>query len=163
MIRTGILTISDAGSRGERDDTSGAAIRELIVGIGGEITRYEIVPDERDRIAATLRDWCDAGGTDLIVTTGGTGLADRDVTPEATLDVAERLVPGIAESMRAAGRRKTPNAMLSRAVAVVRGRSLILNLPGSEKGVRESLDAVLAVLPHAVDLLQGVTDHPAAG
>lgn len=159
MIRVGILTISDAGSRGEREDTSGAAIRELLVGIGGEVGRYEIVPDERDQIAAKLRAWCDAGDVDLILTTGGTGLAARDITPEATLDIAERLAPGIAEAMRAQGMRHTPKAMLSRAVAAVRGRTLIVNLPGSEKGARESLGAVLDVLPHAVDLLHGVTEH----
>ncbi len=163
MIRTGILTISDAGSRGEREDTSGAAIRELLVGIGGEIGRYEIVPDERDVIAAKLREWCDGGGIDLILTTGGTGLAARDVTPEATLEVAERLAPGIAEAMRAEGMGHTPKAMLSRAVAVVRGSTLVINLPGSEKGVRESLGAVLEVLAHAVELLQGVTEHPKTG
>ncbi len=159
MIRAGILTVSDAGSRGEREDTSGAAIRELLVGVGGEVGRYEIVPDERDVIAAKLRDWCDGGGIDLILTTGGTGLAARDVTPEATLAVAERRAPGIAEAMRAEGMRHTPKAMLSRAVAVVRGSTLIINLPGSEKGVRESLGAVLDVLPHAIELLQGVTEH----
>ncbi len=155
--------MSDAGSRGEREDTSGAAVRELLMGIGGEVGRYEIVPDERDQIATRLRAWCDARDTDLIITTGGTGLAARDVTPEATLEVAERLAPGIAEAMRAEGLRHTPKAMLSRAVAVVRGRTLIINLPGSEKGVRESLGAVLDVLPHAVELLQGVTDHPKSG
>lgn len=163
MIRAGILTVSDAGSRGEREDTSGAAVRELLVGIGGEVGRYEIVPDERDQIASTLREWCNAGDTDLIITTGGTGLAARDVTPEATLDVAERLAPGIAEAMRAEGMRHTPKAMLSRAVAVVRGRTLIINLPGSEKSVRESLGVILDVLPHAVELLQGVTEHPKSG
>jgi molybdopterin adenylyltransferase len=160
MFRAGILTVSDAGSRGERQDTSGAAIRELLARIGGEVGRYEVVPDEADRIAATLRSWSDARDVDLILTTGGTGLAARDVTPEATLDVAERLAPGIAEAMRAEGMRHTQKAMLSRGVAVVRVRTLIINLPGSEKGVRESLGAVLNVLPHAVELLQGVTEHP---
>jgi len=158
-IRAGILTASDKGSRGERADTSGAAIRELLAGIGGEVARYEVVPDERARIAATLRAWCDGGELDLVLTTGGTGLALRDVTPEATLDVAERLVPGIAEAMRAEGLRHTPTAMLSRGVAVVRGHTLIVNLPGSEKGVRESLGAVLGVLAHAVELLRGQTEH----
>ncbi len=161
-MRVAILTISDAGSRGERADPSGDAIRGLIVGAGGEALRYEIVPDERDLISAKLREWCDAGDVDLIVTTGGTGLSARDITPEATMDVAERVAPGIAEAMRAEGLRHTPKAMLSRAVAVVRGRTLIINLPGSEKGARESLGAVLDVLPHAIDLLRGVTEHPPA-
>ena len=160
-IRIGILTISDTGSRGERDDTSGAAIRELVVGIGGEAAHYAIVPDERQVIAAKLVEWCDAGDMDLILTTGGTGLSARDVTPEATLDVTERIVPGIAEAMRASGLRNTQHAMLSRGVAVVRGRTLIVNLPGSEKGVRESLAAVLDVLPHAIELLRGHTEHKA--
>ena len=161
-MRVAILTISDAGSRGERADTSGDAIRGLIVGAGGEALLYAIVPDERDLISAKLREWCDAGDVDLIVTTGGTGLSARDITPEATMDVAERVAPGIAEAMRAEGMRHTPKAMLSRAVAVVRGRTLIINLPGSEKGARESLGAVLDVLPHAIYLLRGVTEHPPA-
>ena len=158
-MRVGILTISDAGSRGERVDTGGAAIREVMQGAGAEIVRYAIVPDERERIAETLREWCDGGGIDVVLTTGGTGLAARDVTPEATLDVAERLAPGIAEAMRAAGMRATPMAMLSRAAAVVRGATLIVNFPGSEKGVRESLAAMIDVLPHAVQLLRGDTAH----
>ena len=158
-MRVGILTISDAGSRGERVDTSGAAVRELVEGIGAEVACYAVVPDERDQIASTLRDWCDGGVVDLVLTTGGTGLAARDVTPEATLDVADRLAPGIAEAMRAAGMRVTPMSMLSRAVAVVRGSTLIVNLPGSEKGARESLAAIVDVLPHAVQLLRGDTEH----
>jgi molybdenum cofactor synthesis domain-containing protein len=120
-----------------------------------------VVPDERAAITAQLRDWCDGGAVDLILTTGGTGLAARDVTPEATRDIAERDVPGIAEAMRSEGLRNTPRAMLSRGAAVVRGSTLIINLPGSEKGVRESLAAVAAVLPHAVELLRGHTEHPA--
>jgi len=158
-MRVGILTVSDKGSRGERDDTSGAAIREMMVATGGEIARAAVVADERAQIAETLRAWCDGGEVDVVLTTGGTGLSARDVTPEATLDVADRLAPGIAEAMRAAGMRATPNAMLSRAVAVVRGSTLIVNLPGSEKGARESLDAVIGVLPHAVQLLRGDTEH----
>jgi molybdenum cofactor synthesis domain-containing protein len=157
-VRVGILTVSDRGSRGERADTSGAAARELVVGSGGEVVRTAIVADERAQIAARLREWCEEG-LDLILTTGGTGLAARDVTPEATLDVAERLAPGIAEAMRAEGLRHTQRAMLSRAVAAVRGSTLIVNLPGSEKGVRESLGAVIEVLPHAVELLRGATEH----
>ncbi len=159
-IRAAILTVSDAGSRGERADTSGAAIRELLVGIGGKVERNQVVPDERDDIAAVLRAWADAGDIDLIITTGGTGLAARDVTPEAVVDVAERIVPGIAEAMRAEGLRHTPKAMLSRSVAAVRAQTLIITLPGSERGVRESLAAILDVLPHAVELLRGVTEHP---
>ncbi len=158
-MRVGILTVSDAGSRGERVDTSGAALREIMEGVGAAIACYAVVPDERDQIASTLREWCDGGEVDLVLTTGGTGLAARDVTPEATLDVAERLAPGIAEAMRAAGMRVTQTAMLSRAVAVVRGSTLIVNLPGSEKGVRESLAAIIDVLPHAVQLLRGDTEH----
>lgn len=159
-MRVAILTVSDKGSRGERADTSGDAIAELIAQADGEIVGRAIVADERDQIAAGLRAWCDGGGIDLIVTTGGTGIAARDVTPEATRDVAERDVPGIAEAMRAEGLRHTPRAMLSRSASVVRGTTLIINLPGSEKGVRESLAAVLDVLPHAVQLLRGDTEHP---
>ncbi|MEX2247165.1 MAG: MogA/MoaB family molybdenum cofactor biosynthesis protein [Dehalococcoidia bacterium] len=162
-MRAAILTVSDAGSRGERTDTSGDAAAELLASIGAAVSRREIVPDERESIAGTLRAWADGGDVDLILTTGGTGLAARDVTPEATLEVAERVAPGIAEAMRAEGLRHTPRAMLSRAVAVVRGRALIINLPGSEKGVRESLGAVLGVLPHAVELLRGQTEHPPGG
>ena len=160
VIRVAILTVSDGASRGERDDTSGAAIRELIVGSGGEVTHAAVIPDERQEIAATLALWCDGGEVDLIVTTGGTGLSARDVTPEATMDIAERVVPGLAEAMRTAGLRNARRAMLSRAVVVVRKRTLIVNLPGSEKGVRENLAAILEVLPHAVELLQGQTEHP---
>jgi molybdenum cofactor synthesis domain-containing protein len=163
-MRVAILTVSDKASRGARADTSGDAIAELLAGAGGEIVGRDVVPDERQPIASKLRAWCDSGDIDLIITTGGTGLAERDVTPEAVADVAERGVPGMAEAMRAEGLRHTPRAMLSRSVAAVRGRTLILALPGSEKGVRESLSAVLGVLPHAVDLLRGVTEHqPPAG
>ena len=158
-IRAAILTVSDKGSRGERADISGEVLQSLLESIGAQIAQRDIVADERGQIAATLRDWCDRGEIDLIVTTGGTGLAARDVTPEAAYDIAERLVPGIAEAMRAEGMRHTPKAMLSRGLAAVRGSTLIITLPGSEKGVRESLGAVLDVLPHAVELLRGVTEH----
>jgi molybdenum cofactor synthesis domain-containing protein len=154
-LRAGILTVSDKGARGEREDTSGAAIRELLGTIGGEVDRYEVVPDEREMIAGRLRAWSDEAGLDLILTTGGTGLGPRDVTPEATLAVIDFPVPGIAEAMRAEGLKHTPMSMLSRAVAGVRGRTLIVNLPGSPRGVRENLRVVLPVLTHAVELLRG--------
>jgi molybdenum cofactor synthesis domain-containing protein len=159
-MQVGILTVSDAGSRGERADTSGEVIREIIVGNGGEIVRYDVVADEHDQVAGALAEWCDSGTVDVILTTGGTGLASRDITPEATMSVADRVAPGIAEAMRAEGLRHTRRAMLSRSVAVVRGTTLIVNLPGSENGVRESLGAIIDVLPHAVELLRGVTEHP---
>jgi molybdopterin adenylyltransferase len=161
-IRAGVLTISDKASRGERLDTSGAAIGELLATIDAAVQRSEVVPDERDRIAATLCAWADSDELDLIVTTGGTGLGPRDVTPEATAEAIERPVPGLGELMRSAGVKHTPMAALSRGVAGVRGRCLIVNLPGSEKGVRENLAAVIDLLPHAVELLRGrVGDHVA--
>ena len=163
-MRAGILTISDKASRGERVDSSGAAIGELLATIDASIARTEVVPDEHERIAATLRTWADSDELDVIVTTGGTGLGPRDVTPEATADVIERPVPGLGELMRSAGVKHTPMAALSRGIAGVRGRCLIVNLPGSEKGVRQNLGAVIDLLPHAVELLRGrVGDHVAPG
>ncbi|MCX6021970.1 MAG: MogA/MoaB family molybdenum cofactor biosynthesis protein [Chloroflexi bacterium] len=155
-----ILTVSDKGSRGEREDRSGQLVRDLLAGLPCDILRYEIVPDERPVIAERLRSWADAGDLDLIVTTGGTGLAPRDVTPEATLDVVERQVPGLGEIMRLESLKKTPMAMLSRMMAGTRGRTLIVNLPGSPKAVQECLEVVLPVLGHGLDLLrEGVGDH----
>src|SRR5712692_684646 len=151
MLRAGILTISDKGARGERTDTSGAAIRELLATIDAEVDRYEIVPDERDAIGARLRVWSDSGALDLILTTGGTGLAPRDVTPEATRAALDYDVPGIAEAMRAEGLCHTPMSMLSRALAGVRARTLIINLPGSERAVRQNLAVILPVLGHAAE------------
>jgi molybdopterin adenylyltransferase len=155
VIRVGVLTLSDKGSRGEREDASGPAIRELMETIGSDVVRYEMIADDFHKIITILKDWADDESVDLILTTGGTGLAPRDVTPEATLAVVDREAPGIAELMRAEGLRHTPMAALSRAVAGARGRTLIVNLPGSEKGVRESLSAILPVLPHAVELVSG--------
>jgi len=150
----GVLTVSDKGSRGERVDSSGAAIRELLSHAGGVVVRYEIVPDERDLIALRLREWVDGAEIDVVLTTGGTGLSSRDVTPEATLSVLDYEVPGIMEAIRADGLKHTPMSMLSRAVAGVRGRTLIVNLPGSERAVRQNLNVLLAVLPHAVETLR---------
>ncbi|MBI2915086.1 MAG: molybdopterin-guanine dinucleotide biosynthesis protein B [Firmicutes bacterium] len=156
-IRVGILTASDKGSAGGREDRSGPVIRELLGPLGADVVRYELVPDERELIRDKLREMADTLDLDVVVTTGGTGLSPRDITPEATLDVIERQVPGIPEAMRSAGLKKTGRAMLSRGVAGVRGRTLIINLPGSPRAVRENLDAILAELPHAIGILRGTT------
>jgi molybdenum cofactor synthesis domain-containing protein len=155
MFRVGILTISDKGHAGERADTAGPELDRLLDPSCFEVATYRVVPDEPEVIAAQLTAWSDEDGLDLILTTGGTGLSPRDTTPEATLAVAQRLVPGISEAMRAAGLAITPHAMLSRGVAVIRGRTLIINLPGSPKGARENLAAVAAALPHALEKLRG--------
>ncbi len=155
MYRVGILTVSDRSSRGEREDLSGPAVAEAVAGLSGAVVvAREIVPDERDEIAAVLRRWA-AKGLDLVLTTGGTGMTPRDVTPEATRAVIEREAPGFAEAMRAASLAVTPHAMLSRAVAGMRGCTLIINLPGSPKAARENLQTVLPALPHALDKLRG--------
>lgn len=152
--RIGIITVSDKGSAGLREDLSGPAIAEGICDLG-VIAATEIVPDEMELIASVLRDMADSQGIDLILTTGGTGLSPRDVTPEATLSVIDRLVPGIPEAMRAASMAMTNRAMLSRAAAGIRGRTLIINMPGSPKAVRECLDVIAPVLPHALAILTG--------
>jgi molybdopterin adenylyltransferase len=158
-FRAAVLTISDLGARGEREDTSGAAIKELLSGADITVDRHDVIPDERDQISQRLTAWA-GKGISLIVTTGGTGLGPRDVTPDATRAVLDYEVPGIAEAMRAEGLTHTPMAMISRAVAGVRGQTLIINLPGSPKGVRESLSVVLPVLTHALELLSGQpSDH----
>jgi len=155
MFTVGILTVSDKGSQGKREDKSGEAIREIFTKINARVAEYAIVPDERELIKKKLIDWADGGKVDLVVTTGGTGLSPRDVTPEATLEMLERIAPGFAEVMRAESLKKTPNAMLSRAVAGTRKKTLIVNLPGSPKAVKECLDAIMPALPHAIETLRG--------
>jgi len=153
-LRIGILTVSDRSSRGERADASGPALEAVVVNQGWTAAKKAIVPDEQSAIIDKLKSWADAGDLDVILTTGGTGFSPRDATPEATLAVVERLAPGIAEAMRLASLKLTPHAMLSRAVVGIRGRTLIVNLPGSPKGAVENLQVVVSVLPHAVDLLR---------
>jgi len=153
-IRFGLLTLSDRSSRGERPDASGPALAQLIQTQGWSIARQELLPDDEAAIRTLLAEWADSGEIDVILTTGGTGFAPRDVTPEATRAVIEREAPGLAEAMRAASLKITPHAMLSRVVAGIRKRTLILNLPGSPKGAIENLQVVLPVLPHAVQLLR---------
>jgi len=155
MIKVGILTISDKGSRGEREDLSGKVIEEVIRKINGEVKYYQIIPDEKNVIQEELIKAVDKLHLDLILTTGGTGLAKRDVTPDATLEVIEKKVSGISEIIRSESFKKTNRAILSRGVAGIRKESLIINLPGSPKGVRESLEIVLEVLPHGIEILKG--------
>ena len=150
-----ILTISDAGSRGERADTSGDAISEVMAAAGFEEIARDIIADERELIARRLADLCDAGDVDLVVTTGGTGLGPRDVTPEATRQVIDLEVPGIAEAMRMHGQRRTPYAMLSRGLVGLRGQTLIVNLPGSSRGAMESMDAIFPAVLHSFKMLHG--------
>ncbi|MCR4394168.1 MAG: MogA/MoaB family molybdenum cofactor biosynthesis protein [Dehalococcoidales bacterium] len=165
MINYGILTISDKGSRGERYDGSGAVIQDRVALQGDRVVRYDIVPDEVDIIRRRLIEWADAGDVNVILTTGGTGLGPRDVTPEATLPILDKLVPGIPEAMRMETFGKTPTAILSRAVAGVRKKCLIVNLPGSPGGVRECLEVIIPAITHAVEIITGtVTEHqPAQG
>jgi molybdenum cofactor synthesis domain-containing protein len=155
MINVGILTISDKGSRGEREDLSGKVIEEIVKKINGEVKYYQIIPDEKDIIQEELIKAVDILHLDLILTTGGTGLAKRDVTPDATLEVIEKEVPGISEIIRSESFKKTNRAILSRGMAGIRKESLIINLPGSPKGVRESLEIILDALPHGIEILKG--------
>ena len=153
MITVAVLTLSDKGAEGKREDLSGPTIEEMLKGVGAEVKHYEILPDEKGMIEEKLREYSEK--VDLILTTGGTGLSPRDVTPEATREVIDREIPGIAEAMRLGGLKKTPRSMLSRAVAGVRGKALIINLPGSPRAVQENLGVILDVLPHAIEKIRG--------
>ncbi len=153
-IRTAILTVSDRSSRGERPDASGPALEQMAVEQNWPVLYKKIVPDERAAIQNTLTEWCDSGEVDLILTTGGTGFAPRDITPEATLAVIERQAPGLAEAMRMESLKITPHAMLSRAVCGIRQKTLVINLPGSPKAAVENMKTILPVIQHAVELLQ---------
>jgi molybdopterin adenylyltransferase len=161
VFTVGILTLSDKGSRGERVDVSGPTIKEIVTAsVECRVVKYEMIPDDLELITDKLAKWCDEGGVDVILTTGGTGLSARDVTPEATLSIIEKEVPGIPEAVRAGTLSKTPTAMLSRAVAGIRKKTLIINMPGSPKAVRECLEIIVPALPHAVDILKGTfTEH----
>lgn len=152
-IRFGILILSDRSARGERDDVSGPALARLIEAENWTVARQSLLPDDESAIRATLSEWADSGELDVILTTGGTGFAPRDITPEATRAVIDREAPGLAEAMRAASLKITPHAMLSRVVTGIRKKTLIINLPGSPKGAVENLQVVLPVLPHAIQLL----------
>ena len=155
MIRAAVVTVSDRSSRKERPDASGPAVAELLASMPATVEQRVVVPDEVDEIQRMLRHFSDDLGLDLVVTTGGTGVAPRDVTPEATGALLDREIPGMAEAMRAGSLKRVPSAMLSRAVVGIRGRTLIVNLPGSPGGARENLEAILGVIPHAIEKIRG--------
>jgi molybdenum cofactor synthesis domain-containing protein len=158
-FRVGILTVSDRCSRGEEQDRSGPFIADWVTEHWeAEVTQRDIVPDEQPVIAAKLIEWCDIEQLDLVLTTGGTGFAPRDVTPEATREVIEREAPGLAEAIRSVGLAKTPHAMLSRAIAGIRGQALIVNFPGSPKGVLDGLETLEKALPHGIEILKGIPE-----
>ena len=164
MLNLGIITISDKVWQGRRSDESGQAIRDIFSAVDSQVVNYEVIPDELDIIASKLAQWADEGSVDIILTTGGTGLGQRDVTPEATLSVVDKVVPGFGEMMRTRTFSTTPLSLLSRAVAGVRKKCLIINLPGSPKAVRECLEVILPAIPHAVEIIKGeVTEHTAPG
>ena len=155
MLRVAILTVSDSCAAGRREDKSGQAIREMLPGDGFEVIQTAVVPDDREAIIEKLLYFCDQGAYDIVLTTGGTGLGPRDVTPEATVSICDRVVPGLGEVMRAEGQKYTHNAILSRSVAGIRGKTLVINLPGSPGAVRECLGSIIGVLPHAVEMIAG--------
>ena len=159
MTNAAVLTISDSASAGTRPDRSGPAVRERLEQLGWSVSVLEVIPDEVPEISARISTLADGGQVSAIFTTGGTGLAARDVTPEATRTVLDREIPGFGELMRAKGRESTPLASLSRSLAGTRGKVLIVNLPGSPKGAVESLDAIVELVPHVLELLRGRTEH----
>ena len=154
MMKIGIITVSDGCSEGKREDKSGPLIRQMVESLG-EVIKYEIIPDEKASISQAIKEVVDHLRADLVLTTGGTGLSFRDVTPEATREVVEKEIPGFGELMRQKSFKITPMAILSRATAGTRGKSLIINLPGSSKGVKECLEIILPVIPHALDMIKG--------
>lgn len=162
MLRVGVITASDKGSRGEREDLSGALLKELVKDIDGEVVEYRVLPDEQHLLAQLMKEWSDDLKLDLILTTGGTGFSLRDVTPEATKEIADRMVPGIAEVMRYESLKVTPKAMLSRAASALRKRTLIINMPGSPKAVKECWQAIAPALPHGIQILKGEASECAA-
>jgi len=155
MIRAAVITVSDKGAAGLREDLSGPLLKEMLRQMGAETLHYAIIPDEEEQIRRLLLQLADQGGVELIITTGGTGPAPRDVTPEATLQVIEREMPGLAEILRIEGYRKTPLAVISRGVAGIRGQTLIINLPGNPRAVREGMEVLAPILPHALQMLRG--------
>ncbi len=155
MIRVAILTVSDSCSQGEREDISGQTIKDMLPEDSFEVCEKKIVADEHEKIVNELKHFSDTADIDVVFTTGGTGLGPRDVTPEATASVCERIIPGLGEIMRAEGLKKTKNAILSRGIAGIYNKTLVINLPGSPRGVKESLEIILNVLPHAVDMMHG--------
>ena len=155
MIKVAILTVSDSCSQNKKEDLSGPAIKQMLDINSFEVCEYEIIADEQDKIAAQLIEFADELKVDIVFTTGGTGLSPRDVTPEATEQICERKVPGLSEMIRTEGLKKTRNAMLSRGVAGIRANTLIINLPGNPKAVKESIEAILDVLPHAIEMMAG--------
>jgi molybdopterin adenylyltransferase len=162
MINAAVLTISDSVSAGTRVDRSGPAVRDRLEQLGWSVTVMEVIPDESTDISGRLATLSDGGQVSAIFTTGGTGVASRDVTPEATRAILDREIPGFGELMRVRGRKSTPLATLSRSIAGTRGRVLIVNLPGSPRGAVESLDAIVELVPHVLELLKGETEHVAA-
>ncbi len=159
MIRVAVLTVSDGVAASSREDTSGRAAIAWVDRHGWSLVEHRVVPDDRAVVTRVLTEWSDTTGVDLILTLGGTGFGPRDITPEATASAIERPAPGIAEALRASGVPKTPHAVLSRGLSGIRGQTLIVNLPGSESAVREGLELLERVVPHAVDLLKGRTEH----